>query len=182
MTLNSRRSAPPLLSRDATSLASGAKILFEETTREADLPTEQPEAQKKARVSSSDADPRRPCRAEGPSRPRPRPDFGLIHRVRRRATFAELSRVRPRRHGAVWVRRVRCPVDGPPQVAFAIGSHVGNAVIRNRIRRRLRASLQGISSGLVPGAAYLVGATPGAAVATQSELAASLAVCFGDLR
>ena len=55
-------------------------------------------------------------------------------------------------------------------------------MIRNRVRRQLRASLQGAPAVLMPGAAYLVGATPGAAAATQSELAASLVICLGDLR
>jgi ribonuclease P protein component len=64
--------------------------------------------------------------------------------------------------------------DGPPRVAYAIGRNVGGAVVRNRIRRRLRAALQAESAQLRPGAAYLVGARPGAATSTMSELRSTL--------
>jgi ribonuclease P protein component len=47
-----------------------------------------------------------------------------------------------------------------PQVAFAIGRAVGPAVVRNRLRRQLRAILR--DRALVPGY-YLLGVTPGAA-------------------
>jgi len=59
---------------------------------------------------------------------------------------------------------------GPPRVAYAIGRSTGNAVVRNRIRRRLRAALQADVAHLRPGAAYLVGAGPAASEYTVSEL------------
>jgi len=43
-------------------------------------------------------------------------------------------------------------------VAYAIGRRAGNAVTRNRIRRRLRAAIDGHASELVPGGAYLFSA------------------------
>lgn len=43
-----------------------------------------------------------------------------------------------------------------PQVAFAVPRKVGNAVVRNRIRRRLRAVLQSLAAqGQLPGGAWL---------------------------
>ncbi len=45
-----------------------------------------------------------------------------------------------------------------PAVAYAIGRRAGNAVARNRIRRRLRAAVHDHREQLVPGAAYLLGA------------------------
>jgi ribonuclease P protein component len=42
-----------------------------------------------------------------------------------------------------------------PRVAYAVGRHVGTAVARNRLRRRLRAAVD--QAAPVPGA-YLVGA------------------------
>jgi ribonuclease P protein component len=45
----------------------------------------------------------------------------------------------------------------PPRVAYAVGRGVGGAVVRNRLRRRLRAVVTEL--GLRPGA-YLVGAAP----------------------
>ncbi len=52
--------------------------------------------------------------------------------------------------------------NGPPQVAYAIGRPVGNAVTRNRLRRRLRAVVTRHESDLAPATAYLIGAGPDA--------------------
>lgn len=50
--------------------------------------------------------------------------------------------------------------DGPPRVAYAVGRGVGNAVARNRLRRRLREAVRGHAALLQPASAYLVGAGP----------------------
>jgi ribonuclease P protein component len=43
------------------------------------------------------------------------------------------------------------------RVAFAVGRHAGGAVVRNRIRRRLRESLRLLAAhGAVPSGTYLV--------------------------
>jgi len=52
-------------------------------------------------------------------------------------------------------------------VAYALGRAIGPAVVRNRLRRRLRALLA--QSTLPPGL-YLIGAQPSAAQRTSSEL------------
>lgn len=57
-----------------------------------------------------------------------------------------------------------------PGVAYAIGREVGSAPVRNRVRRRLRASMHGRSDRLDPGLAYLVGASAGAEKLSFSEL------------
>ena len=44
---------------------------------------------------------------------------------------------------------------GVPQVAYAVGKRVGGAVVRNRLRRRLRAVVADTAGALAPGA-YLV--------------------------
>jgi ribonuclease P protein component len=66
--------------------------------------------------------------------------------------------------------------DGPPRVAYGIGRHVGPAVVRNRVRRRLRAAAREIHGdrGLAPGA-YLVSVRPGAAQMSYAELRRRLA-------
>jgi ribonuclease P protein component len=56
-------------------------------------------------------------------------------------------------------------------VAYVVSKRVGNAVLRNRIRRRLRAAVAERRYELRPGAAYLFGG--GAEVATMR---------FDDLR
>jgi ribonuclease P protein component len=66
----------------------------------------------------------------------------LIWRIRDRGTFARLSRDGRRvRAGALWCTYVPDPSLTPPHVAFAIGRAVGPAVVRNQVRRRLRALL-----------------------------------------
>ena len=64
------------------------------------------------------------------------------------------------------------PAD-PPRVAYAIGRRAGGAVVRNRIRRRLRAILREGGVGLRPGA-YLVGASAAAASLSYEELRATV--------
>jgi ribonuclease P protein component len=66
---------------------------------------------------------------------------------------------------------------GPPRVAFAIGRRVGKAVVRNRVRRRLRhvlAELERSSAPGLPGGSYLVVARPGADACTSDELRSHL--------
>jgi ribonuclease P protein component len=56
-------------------------------------------------------------------------------------------------------------------VAYALGRAIGPAVVRNRLRRRLRVLLD--DSSLPPGL-YLIGAQPGAAQRSSVELAFDL--------
>ena len=53
-------------------------------------------------------------------------------------------------------------------MAYALGRAIGPAVVRNRLRRRLRAELAHTS---LPPGLYLIGAQPIAAQRSQSELA-----------
>lgn len=97
-----------------------------------------------------------------------------LWRVRDRSSFAALRRdgIR-RRAGALTVVRLPVAAGGSPvpAVAFAIGTPVGTAVVRNRLRRRLRALL--VEVGPPPGT-YLVSAGPPARAASDQELRAAL--------
>jgi ribonuclease P protein component len=147
--------------------------------READLPAEQPEAQEEARIPQPHAHTRRAGSAQGAAHPRARASLGLILRLRDRGTFALLARARVCRRDPVWVRRVA--VVGPgPQVGYAVGRPVGNAVTRNRVRRRLRAALHEERALVRADFAYLVGATPAAATASFAELRLALRECLRD--
>ena len=109
----------------------------------------------------------------------------VLWRITDRATFDELRRRGQRaRQGPLTVTflaptlastpssapaSVPDGADQPPRVAFAIGKAAAGAVVRNRIRRRLRAALRGLrSEGALPTGAYLVAVgAAGASVATM---------------
>lgn len=67
----------------------------------------------------------------------------------------------------LWCTYVLDPSCSSPQVAFAIGRPVGTAVVRNRLRRRLRALVQ---SEQLPNGWFLLGARPGAGELTFEQL------------
>lgn len=143
---------------------------FQEAMGEAHVPAEQSEAQEEARVPAPDEEPRRSGRAEGAPPARPQAPLRLIWRVRDRGTFEALGQAPARVAGPVRVRSVPAP-PGPPRVAYAIGRAAGNAVERNRLRRRLRAVVRAESASLRPGTAYLVSAGPRAAAMSHRDLA-----------
>ncbi len=57
------------------------------------------------------------------------------------------------------------------KVSYAISRHTGNAVVRNRVRRRFRAALSGFS--LAPGL-YLIRPRSGVAVASFASVRSDL--------
>ena len=72
------------------------------------------------------------------------------------------------------------PSSGPasPRVGFVVSRAVGNAVVRNRVRRRLRHLVRNRLGGLPPGAVVVVRALPDAAGASYDELRGDLARCL----
>jgi ribonuclease P protein component len=153
----------------------------EEAQGEAHISTEQTTPVDTARVPSPDEDPRRPrdrpvAAAEGPRAP-----LGLIGRVGDRATFDALRREgRRARRGPMTV--VHLPGTGEVRVAFAIGRKVGPAVVRNRLRRRLRAAARDLdrSTGGLPTGAYLITLRPEAAGSSYRDLHHDLGRAIGS--
>ncbi|HEX7165690.1 MAG TPA: ribonuclease P protein component [Acidimicrobiales bacterium] len=103
-----------------------------------------------------------------------------VLRIRDRATFEAMRRAGTRaRRGPITV--VRLPVEDdslPPRVAYAIGRKTGGAVVRNRLRRRLRAiaaELAGDAVTPLPGGAYLLVGGLEAANLPFAELRAAVA-------
>ena len=71
-------------------------------------------------------------------------------------------------------------VPAHPCVAFSIGRRVGPAVVRNRLRRRLRDEVARLArDDLVPTGAYLVGLSPAAATLDGPTLRRHLRTALG---
>ncbi|WP_076829903.1 MULTISPECIES: ribonuclease P protein component [unclassified Frankia] len=104
-------------------------------------------------------------------------------RVRTKSDHAILGRSGRRiRAGSIVVHSMHTDVDSPPRAGFVVGRRVGNAVVRNRVRRRLREQTRSRLPLLPPGTAVLVRALPEAATATSADLGRSLDSAFGAVR
>jgi RNase P protein component len=133
------------------------------------LPTQCPEAGETARLSPSHVDAPGPDDHQEPSPARPGAAVSLIERVTDHGSFVAL------RHPAKRVRRGALRIAylpdaaGRRRCAYALSRRVGNAVVRNRIRRRLRSVFVALdreaSAGATPfpSGTYLVSATAAAA-------------------
>jgi ribonuclease P protein component len=76
---------------------------------------------------------------------------------------------------------VRPGSQEPPRAGFVVSRAVGGAVVRNKVRRRLRALMGGHMESLPQGSLLVVRATPRAATARQSDLAAELDLVINTL-
>jgi ribonuclease P protein component len=106
---------------------------------EAHLSTEQPGPRTASRFPSSDGNGGRPQGAERPPRPRPQEAQRLVT-LRKRSDFLAANAGR-RAATQGFVLLVRDRVDGDPikRVGFTVTKKIGGAVVRNRMKRRLRA-------------------------------------------
>ena len=71
--------------------------------------------------------------------------------------------------------------DCPPRAGFVVSRAVGIAVVRNRVRRRLRVLVREYLSSLPRGSLLVVRAHPQAATANQADLAAELDLVLNTL-
>jgi ribonuclease P protein component len=135
---------------------------------EAHLSTKQPETVQEARLSTANVHAGRPSHSEGSAGQGPRQAVGLIWTVRDRASFSRLTAEgrRFRTDGPIFVRFAASDVSSDPNsapcVAFSISRAVGNAVHRNRLRRRLRDLFRQEAGVGLPVGNYLVVARDGA--------------------
>ncbi|MDN5745861.1 MAG: ribonuclease P protein component [Nocardioidaceae bacterium] len=115
------------------------------------------------------------------------------HRLRTPEHFRAVSR-RGRRAGSrtVVTHLLRSPtppvVDvspesgpGAPRVGFVVSKAVGNAVVRNQVKRRLRHAAAERLDRLVPGSLLVIRAQPSAATARYQELEADVDRCLERL-
>jgi ribonuclease P protein component len=85
---------------------------------------------------------------------------------------------RPSLTGHLLTRR---QADEPARVGFIVSRAVGTAVVRNRVKRRLRALVRGYLGVLPAGSLLVVRANPPAAAAHQADLAADLDLVMSKL-
>jgi ribonuclease P protein component len=100
-----------------------------------------------------------------------------VGRIRDRSTFRALGRPEGRAaRGPIQVSFVSAPSPAEPpfpQVGYAVSRQHGNAVHRNRLRRRLRAAVRQ-AANQVPVGSYLIRPAPATAILTFDELVAAV--------
>ncbi len=117
----------------------------------------------------------------------------MISSVERKRTFTDFRRDGLRlRHGVVRLNHLPHErlSDGAasPQVAFAFGRRFGNAVQRNRGRRRLRAAFVEVWKGLTPArrdelaGAYLATASPAVLRTPYHQLLDDISACLDQIK
>ncbi|MBW9092641.1 ribonuclease P protein component [Microbacterium jejuense] len=79
-------------------------------------------------------------------------------------------------HTVTYVSRVE--TDGPARFGFIVSRQVGGAVVRNSVRRRLKALCYESLEGVTPGNDIVIRALPTAASASFSELRADVEKCL----
>jgi ribonuclease P protein component len=113
-------------------------------------------------------------------------------RMRRAEDFRRVLRTGRRAGGSALTAYLLLPVgpDGtsgevpsgdPAKVGFIVSRAVGSAVVRNRVKRRLRELMRGRLASLPRGCLLVLRAHPAAASARQADLAADLDLVTGRL-
>jgi len=99
-------------------------------------------------------------------------------RMRRSEEFTTTVSRGVRAGGPLLVTHLRRGPGHGVRVGFVVGRGVGPAIVRNRVRRRLRHLVSARLGTLPAGAAVVVRAHPGAAVLTSAELASDVDTAF----
>lgn len=151
-------------------------------TSEAHVPAEQAPTGQEARLPPAHVDPGGSTDHQGQAPAGPSEAQRLIGPIGDRRTFESLQR-RGVRASAGPLTVVLLPEPGSTtlRVAYAVGRKVGGAVVRNRVRRRLRAALTDLGRvpGALPSGACLVIVRPAASEVGYQELRESLATAIG---
>lgn len=143
-----------------------------ESSSEAYVSAQRPPPCQEARLPCPHEHSCRPCRDQVASRQGPGPPLGLIERFRTRSEFDRLRRSGIRvRAGTLRCTYLHDPTGRPTRVAFAVPRSAGNAVRRNRFRRRARAVL--VACDLPPGW-VLIRADRAAVELSSSDLSSDL--------
>jgi ribonuclease P protein component len=105
------------------------------------------------------------------------------HRLRDSDAFRRTVRAGRRAGGGALVVHLLTPAPAAqvsaPRVGLVVSKAVGDAVTRNRVKRRLRHVVKGHLSELSAGAELVVRALPAAAALSSADLDAELTRCLG---
>jgi len=104
--------------------------------------------------------------------------FPKTARLRKRAEFLKLSRGGAKLHSASFVILTRSNSRSENRLGVTVSSKVGNAVVRNRVKRRVREYFRRHRAELPQGADILIIARPGAAGASSERLDGELRRAF----
>jgi ribonuclease P protein component len=174
-------------SRKHSTAGGGPRGLMERIARsldEADLPAQEAPPRQGTRLSCPDEVDRRSTDPGRPPRSRPEAADGLIERGTHPPRLVMLSRPRDfatlqgtgavRSHPLLVVRILRTDLE-KTRFGLATGRKLGGAVIRNRLRRRLREALRALAPSFQPGWDVLIIARPALVNATHEELTEAVA-------
>jgi ribonuclease P protein component len=101
------------------------------------------------------------------------------HRLSGSARFSLAIRTGRRAGSSTLVVHLARPdSEDRPRIGFVVSRAVGNAVTRNRVKRRLRELVRDLGDGLPNGALLVVRALPPSAGASYAELRSDLSRCL----
>ena len=103
-------------------------------------------------------------------------------RLRKRPEFIHLSRSGKKQHTANFVVITRETDRSEARLGITVSSKVGNAVVRNRVKRLLRECFRQWNRQIVPPRDILVIAKAGAANLSFLEVASEIRRCVTDRR
>ena len=106
----------------------------------------------------------------------------MVERLKRRAAFRQAARGIRVGRDTFTLQAVTRDDELAPRVGFTVTKRVGNAVVRNRIRRRLRALCDAESGAFAPGTDYVIVARRAALAAPFTGLAADLSGALAAAR
>ncbi len=146
---------------------------------EAHFSAQQSGARPAARLSQPDVDSGRSCSDSRTSQPRPQKALRLITVSKRRDFLAANSAKRAPGPGFVLLVRERADGDIVKRLGITVTKKIGNAVVRNRMKRRFRALAREMlpENGLVGADHILIGRAGGVErnfVLLKAELAKAL--------
>jgi ribonuclease P protein component len=124
---------------------------------EAHFSTEQPRPRTASRIPSPDVDSRRPCSDPRPSGTRPHKAVRLTTVSARKDFLAANSAKRRATSGFVLLVRDRVDGDDTKRLGITVTKKIGNAVVRNRMKRRFRAlAREVIAEGGIVGSDHIL--------------------------